>query len=317
MEGNLDFWLQQGTALRMIYEKAEPYLIWSQFTRPVQEEDNAFLYAYDSTGKASDSKKETPAHAKIGGDFPEIDMSRGAYVPSATESRGFQVRIKREMIRKEPKGISEVQRAYDTAGYWMAQYMNDSILSAITAGATTPTWTPTAVWSAATATPVDDLIALEAEMDREGYPYSLTDVFVNKTCWYELKRYLTSVDVGDQKQKTLYGVPEINKDQITIPVVGADVWKVKSGLADGYCLGIDRNNPAAETHFYVDPQFATETVEYETIINGERKVVEAQNLGFHFNQWTEKGSEDKILRFWVEHKTVVTEPYAALYDNGI
>ena len=36
-----------------------------------------------------------------------------------------------------------------------------------------------------------------------------------------------------------------------------------------------------------------------------------------FNQWTEKGSEDQILRFWVEHKTVVTEPYAALYDNGI
>lgn len=317
MEGNLDFYLQQGTALRLIYEKAEPYLLWSQFSRPVQETDNAFIYAYQDTSKSADAKKSTPAHAKIGGDFPEVDMGRGKYTPGLTESRGFQVRIKRNVIRKEPKGIDEVKRAYDTAGFWMSQYLNDSILTSITGGATTPTWTPTAAWSEATATPVDDLIRLEEQMDREGYAYSLTDVFVPKACWYELKGYLTSVDINAEKQRAIYGIPEIKKDQITIPVVGADVWKVKSGMTDGYALGLDRNNPCAETHFYNDPLFASDTVSYETVINGQKQMVEAQNLGFHFKQYVEESTEDQILRFWVENKTVITEPYAALYDSGI
>lgn len=316
LTGNLDFYLQQGTALRMIYEKAEPYLLWSQFIKPVQEDDNAFVYAYQDTSKSADAKKQTPAHAKIGGDFPEIDMSRGKYAPGLTESRGFQVRIKRDLIRKEAKGINEIQRAYDTAGFWMSQFLNDQILSSITSGATTPSWSPTALWSAATATPVDDLIRLEEQMDREGYAYSLTDAFVPKASWYYLKGYLTSADIDGAKQH-LYGTPNIRKDQITIPVVGADVWKVKSGMTSSYCLGLDRNNPCAETHYYIDPLFATDTVRYETVIDGKKQEVEAVNLGFHFKQYTEESSEDQILRFWIESKTVVTEPYAALYGSGI
>lgn len=317
LEGNLDFFLNQGTALRLIYERAEPFLLWSQFVRPVQDDKAAFLYRYDNVGMDSDPKKKKPAHVIVGGDFPEIDMSRPTVGSGLTESRGFMVRIKRNVIRDEPMGVSEVQRAYNFAGFWMARYMNDNILSAITGGATTPTWTPTAAWNAAGATPVDDLIGLEEQMEREGYPYSLTDVFVHKTNWYELKKYLTSVDINEAKQRLIYGVPEIKKDQITVPVCGADVWKVKSGLSEGYALGLDRNNPCAELHYYVDSKFGTDTVSYETVIDGTRQMVTAANLGFHFEQTEDPDNHDTKLKFWVESKAVVTEAYAALYDNGI
>jgi hypothetical protein len=317
LEGTLDFYLNQGTALRLIYEKAEPFLWATQYVRPVQDDKASFLYRYDAVGMDADPKKAKPAHVAIGGDFPEIDMSRPSVTTAMTESRGFMVRIKRQVIREEPQGISEVMRAYNFAGFWMARFINDAILTAITAGATTPSWTPTAVWSAATATPVDDLIRLEAAMERDGYPYRLTDCFVHKTNWYELKQYLTSVDIGDVKQRQFYGIPAITGDEIEVPVSGAVVHKCQTGMTEGYMLGLDRNNPCAELHYYVDSKFGTDTVSYDSVVNGARQRIKAANIGFHFEQLEDPNNHDTQLKFWVESKCVVTEAYAAQYDNGI
>ncbi len=318
LEGTTDFFLKQGTALRLIYEKAEPYLWATQFVRPIKDDKGSFIYRYDSAGKSGDSKKKKPGHAQIGGDFPEVDMSRPSATTAMTEARGFQVRIKRNTIRDEPAGVSEIQRAYNYAGYWMAQFVHDDILTVIKAGATTPTWTPGGgVWSLPASTPVDDLIKLEEQMEREGYAYALTDVLIHKTNWYELKGFLTSVDINEAKQRLIYGIPEILNDRIHIPVVGADVIKCKSGMTEGSILGLDRNNPSAELHYFVDPKFSTAKVQYETVINGQKQMVTADNIGLHFDTYEEQSSKDTILRFWVEDKVVVTEAYAAQYDTGI
>ncbi|MDP3563825.1 MAG: hypothetical protein Q8R70_04990 [Methanoregula sp.] len=317
LEGTTDFFLKQGTALRLLYERAEPLLSATKFVRPVQDDKDSFVYRYDNVGAASDPKKKKPGHAMIGGDFPEIDMSRATYAAGMTEARGFQIRIKRKTLRDEPKGVAEIQRAYKIAGYWMAQFIHDDVLAAIKAGATTPTWTPKAVWGDGSATPVDDLIRLEEQMEREGYTYALTDVLIHKTNWYEFKGYLTSADINEAKQRLMYGVPEIRKDSIHVPVVGADIWKIKSGMTEGYVLGLDRDNPCAELHYYVDPKFGSATVQYETIIDGKKQMVTADNVGFQFYTYEEQATNDQILRFSVESKAVVTEAYAALYDNGI
>ena len=317
IEGTTDFYLRQGTALRLLYERAEPLLWATKFVTPMKDDQDAFTYRYDGTGKAADPKKKRPAHAMIGGDFPEIDMSRGSIGSAATESRGFMVRIKRSTIRNEPKGVSEIQRAYRFAGFWLAQFIHDDILAGILAGATVPTWTPTAAWSEGTATPVDDLIRLEEQMERDGYPYALTDVLVEKANWFELKGYLTSVDVSDAKQRNIYGVPAIDRDTIHIPVVDADVIKCKTGIDHGRVLGLDRANPCAEYHYYVDEKFGSAQVQYEAIVDGKKQMVTADNLGIHFDTWTEKGTEDTLMKFWVENKVVVTEAFAALTDTGI
>jgi hypothetical protein len=318
MEGNLDFYLNQGTALRLIYERAEPFLLWSQFVQPVKDDHAAFVYRYDNVGKDSDPKKKQPAHVQIGGDFPEIDMSRPTVGSGMTESKGFSVRIPRNIIREEALGINEVQKAYKFAGFWMARYLNNNILTAMKAGFATASMTPTKPWQGTGsegATPVDDMIVLESEMDREDYAFAMTDAFVHKTSWYGMKRYLTSADINEAKQRLMYGVPSIKKDQITIPVVDSDLWKVKSGLTLGSFLGLDRNNPGVELHYYIDSKFSREEVQYEAIVNGVKQTTTAVNLGFHFEQLEDPKNHDTILKFWDESKPVVTQTYAGIYKS--
>ncbi len=145
----------------------------------------------------------------------------------------------------------------------------------------------------------------------------MTDCFVNKACWYELVEYLTAIDITDGKQKALYGVPQIGKDVIDVPVVNASVHKVMSGMTDGVLIALDRNNPAAETHYYVDTEFSQATVTYRTVVDRTPTNVTVPNIGIHYDQYVEDESKDTMLQFWVENKTVVTKPYGLLKDTGI
>jgi hypothetical protein len=198
----------------------------------------------------------------------------------------------------------------------VARFIHDDALAAIKAGATTPTWAPTAVWSAANATPFDDLRKFKNCMKREGYEYKVTDVLVDNTNYEELEGYLASIDVNEFKSKMIYGVPTVNRQTINIPLVG-NVTGVMSGMTEGTILGLDINNPCAELHYYVDPKFGSEKVTYETIVDGTKQMVTDDNLGFMYYTYEEQSTSDQILRFSVESKTVVTEAYAALYDSGI
>lgn len=315
VSGTNDRYLQKEVALPLIYEKMEPNLFWDKLTILKSEKSNAFQYQYDSAGRSGDAKKKTPPRFTQGSKFPELDRSRRSTASGLTESNGFAMRIPREVIRAEA-GKSEIMEAYETAGFWMAEWINTNIFTALYAGATDSTAT-SPVWSDASATPVANLITYDSDMDREGYPFRMTDFFLNKTGWYELKQYLTSVDIGDLKQKSMYGIPTITKDQINVPVVGSDIHKVMSGMTDGTFIACDRNNKAAEMHFYNDPKYSLAKVSYKTVIDNKPTVVSAQNLGIHFKQYEEDDTHDTLLQFWVENQTVVTKPYGLLYGDDI
>ena len=317
VSGTVDRYLQKGVALPLIYEIMEPNLIWAGMLRQVKEDSNAFMYQYDSAGKSGDARKQTPPLHVGGAKFPRLDKSRRTTASGLTQQNGFEIAIPRDVIRSTSRGPAEIQDAYDTAGFWMAEWINTNILSSLATGATTPTWTPTTTWDGATATPVDDLIRLGAQMDREGYPFRMTDCFVNKDEWYELKAYLTSVDVTDTKQTRMYGVPEMTADRIFIPVVGTNVHKVMSGMTDSYILAMDAKNPAAEIHFYNDPLFSQAKVTYKTVVDSKATTETVPNMGIHFYQYMEEDTKDTILQFWVENTTVVTKPFGLLYDSGI
>ena len=314
VSGTNDRYLQKGVALPLIYEVMEPNLIFSGMTRHIKEDTNSFMYQYVDS-KSSDSKKKTPPKLTLSARFPELDMSKKTTASGLLESNGFAMRISREVIRTEA-GKSQIMEAYETAGFWMAEWINTNILAALRAGATGGTGA-TANWSATTATPVNDLITWDADMDREGYPFRMTDGFTNKAQWYELVKYLTEIDINEDKQKTLYGVPEIAKDRIHVPVVAADVHKVMSGTTDGEMLMLDRNNPAAETHYYTDSAYSQARVTYRTVVDSTPQDVTVPNIGIHYKQYEEDDSHDTILQFWVENKTVVTKPYGLLLSTGL
>ncbi len=315
VSGTNDRYLTPGVALPLLFTVMEPNLIWGALTRHVKEDDDAFMYQY-APNKSADSKKKTPPKMAIGARFPELDRSRKVTTTGLLESNGFSMRIPHRVIRSKA-GKSEIMEDYEYAGFWMAEWINTNILTALLAGATASASAPTATWDQTTATPVKDLIGWDSDMDREGYPFKMTDGFTNKACWYELVQYLTEIDINEDKQKTLYGVPEISKDRIHVPVVDTDVHKVMSGMTDGTILMLDRNNPAAETHYYVDTEFSQAKVTYRTVVDRKPVDVTVPNLGIHYDTFVEQDSKDTILQFWVENKTIVTQSYGLLKDSAI
>jgi len=91
-----------------------------------------------------------------------------------------------------------------------------------------------------------------------------------------------------------------------------------SGMTDSYILGLDRNNVAAELHYYNDPAFSVPTFSYETMgATGGSVMKTVPNAGFNFYQYEEDDTHDTILQFWVENKTVVKKSYAISYGTGI
>lgn len=315
VSGTNDRFLRKDVAIRLAYEKAEPNLIWSEFVTMVPEQTNAFMYRYDSTGRSSDTKKQKPAPFTLGGTFPEVDRTRKVIASDLTATNGFSMRLPREVIRSVAQQ-NEIADAFSYAGYWIAEWINTSVITAMISGSTTPTWTPTAVWSSSDSTPVEDLRKLKYQMRRDGYPFRLSDVFVYIDNYAELEGYLTGIDLGGNKQERIYGLPG-GGDTCYIPVAGCNVHGIDTGISEGGCLGIDQKNPGAEFHYYNDPAFSTATISYDTIENGTTVRKTINNFGIHFNQFEENDTHDTILQFWCENKTVVTKPYGILYDTGI
>ena len=314
VSGTNDRFLRKEVAIRLAYERMEPDLVWTNFLPTIQEQTNAFMYMYDSTGKSADTKKEKPARYTQGGAFPELDRSRKITASELTKSNGFSMRVGREVVRSASTGVNEIMDCYNYAGYWLAEYINTSIITALIAGATTPTWTPTAVWSDATATPVEDLRLLKYCMRREGYPFRLTDAFVHIDNFKEYEGYLVNfpMTIG---QQSLFGLPD-GTDAIKTPI-GATLRGLDSGITEGGILGVDVNNPAGEIHYYNDPAYTMATFSYKTMENGSPITKSVDNIGIHFKQYEESDTHDTIMQFWIENKVVVTKPYGILYDTGI
>jgi len=314
--GTNDRYLRAGVAIPIAMKQMEPNLVFTNMIPAIKEDQNAFMYIANETNKSSDAKKKTPPLAEIGGKFPELDYTRPTLTAGLLESNGFSIRLLHNVVKQKIQGANEIMKAYETAGFWLAEWVNNAQVTALTAGATTPTWTPTAVWSG-TATPVEDLRLLKYQMRRKGYPYRLTDVFLHTDNFGELEGYLTSMDINSVKQERIYGMPGGTGDTIRIPIAGCNVTALDDGITEGYVLGVDGNRLGAETHYFIDPAFSVAKVSYTTIEDSKEVRKVAPNIGVHFRSYTEDESLDTILQFWVEQKTVVTQPYSILYDNGI
>jgi hypothetical protein len=299
-----------------IFEIMDPYLTFLDMLPKVQADSRSVRYKQESTSMSGDTLKNTPVTLTAGAKFPRVDISNVTISSALLNMQGIEVAVDRDAVRFA-EGVDQIARAYKRVAYWLAESINTNIGTTLTAGVTQGggDWTPTAVWSAATATPVDDLIRFESLLsDQEGYPYTLSDVYIHKTNYQELKGYLTSIDIGDFKQQQIYGLPNITPNEITIPVVGAKVHKMLSGISEGGILGIDAKNMPATIFFNNDPGFSRKTVTYKGS-DGQNKTI--NNFGFNFDSWVDPESKATIMQFWVDQVCTVMEPKSGLYDTGI
>lgn len=314
ISGQNEKFLRREFVVPTIFEIMDPYLVFLDIIPKIKADARAITYKQEPYSNSTDPKKKTPRARSPSSKWAYVEISQMEQKAGILNRQGIAVKVDEDAI-DFVEGIDEIQRAYNKVGFWLAENLNSSIATALIAGATTPTWTPVDYWSnyASTASPVKDLIALEEQMEREGYPYRFTDAFVNKTNWYELKQYLTAINVADGKQSGVLGMPETSKSIINVPVVGVDIHKLLSGIDEGGILALDRNNPAGTLFYNNSPRYSTETVSYKTR-DGAKSV---PNFGFNFNQYTDPETHEVIMQFWFDQTFVVKEPYAVLYDTGI
>lgn len=320
VSGTLDRYLQKGVALPLMYEKMEPYLQWGNWINLIPSADQSFTYLYDSTGKSSDSKKETPPKHSFPGKFPELDRSRRSISSEVLQEQGFAIRIPRSVILSTARGKAEIMDSFESAGFWMAEAINTSILTTLLACTSTGSIVGGSAWSGTTATPVQDLLTQGKAMRREGYPFRFTDGFVDEDDWYDLADNVTVYDADYQSKDKIFGIIDVSKDTIYIPAAKATVHLVMSGMTNGTLLGLDRNNKGAELHYFNDPEYSTAKVSYKSTdagTDGRPVNLTVPNMGIHFQKLYEEDTHDTVLQFWYNNKSVITKQYGFYRGTGI
>jgi hypothetical protein len=283
---------------------------------PIDQKTKAFMYRQDSTGMSSDTNKPSAIPYMVGADLPEVDIGPYTYTPDVTAKQGFAMRIPHDIIREEPAGLAEIKRAYDTAGFWLAEIVNTAAVTAMKSGAgSTSTFSPSAEWSATGANPRIDLLALKKDMKRAGYPYRLRHVYIHDDNMYELLKYLTEMDMPMDKMRDVYGAPTDSMETVVIPTIGV-VHGVSSGISEGAILGLDDAIPGTEMRYFNDPAFTIPEIRYKTIIEGKEVPQVAINRGIHYNVYVEPDTHDTVMQWWWEGKFVVTQPYALIYASS-
>lgn len=296
-----------------VFRIMEPELYFMDFLPQIQSSARSVWYKYEDTSAASDSKKQTPRLMTASAKFPKVSISQMQITAGVLNQKGFSIEIDRDAIT-QTEGIDEITRALERVSYWLAESVNTQIAAAFLAEGTAlaGAWAPTAAWSAATATPVDDLVRFRKNMRREGYPYRLTDVLVHNDNLVELQQYLTAIDISDAKQKQIYGLP--SDDAIEVPAAGCTVHGLMSSLSEGTIIGLDKNHAAGSLYYFIDPEFSQKTVTYE---NSEGKVIKTPNFGLSYNQYMDNVTHNTVIQLWMDYGLMFKEPYATINDSGI
>ena len=300
-----------------MYEIMNPLLAWTDIFPQVRATAPVVAYKQESTSDAADTKKQKPKLLTSSGQWTYVEISQFEMKAANLNKKGFAIKIDQDAL-DYVEGVDEIQRALRKTGYWIAEDYNTRISSAISASGTalSTNWTPTAVWSDANATPIADLEDLEDCFLREGYPYRLTDVFIHKDNFKELRKYLTSIDINEWKQQNLYGNPSGSSDRLNIPVAGVTVHRLLSGINEGSIIALDRNNPGMTIFYNQSPRYSAMGGTYETFANGQ-KVSKSLSFGFNMNKYFNNETHETVIQMWYDNAPVMLEPYAVATDTGI
>jgi len=315
ISGTNERFLQTPVILSEIMRVMEPNL---KFVEVIPMVDSGGMpVTYASKGSASgDAFKQTPAIHTASAKFPEVEITRMTKSTALLNKEGLAVRIDEDALRL-PAGKDMIMDAFQRAGYWIAEAVNSSIYSVIDGGSTDSGITVSGDWgSSADATPFEDLRNFKNAMKREGYPYRMTDIFLEMDNFDELEGYLANADITDTQRNMIYGKPVLNQDTIQIPLIGT-VHGLFSSITHGDFLGVDRNNPAAACFYWNDPKYSTASISYETVENGKRTTKTVPNFGLSTHQFFENDTHDTVIQLWVDNVTVVKDAYGIISENGI
>lgn len=312
ISGANERFLQTPVALSEIMRVMEPDLVFLDKVPFVDSGGETPTY-YSKGNKSADKKKQTPAMKTPSSRFPEVEISRMTKTSAVLNEEGLAVRLDKDAIKKK-SGIDMIMDAYQTVGYWMAEYLNSAVYTKLRAGGTDAGVVMTDWGNTANATPITDARKFKNSMKREGYPYRLTDAFVEMVNFNEMEGFLHESEIQQFRDAAM----NAEYSQIILPMEGKPTLVgLQSGITHGDILGIDRFHPAASVFYNNDPQFSTAQISYETMVNGQPSIKTVPNFGLSMHQYFEDDTHDTVLQFWFDQVTVVKDPYGILYDNGL
>lgn len=302
-----DKYLQKDFVEARIVTMIEPELQWMEFMPKVQVDSKAIWATKEPTTAATDTKRRKPRLRTAGSRFVKIGISNLEEISTTMASFGLEIRIDEDAIRF-PEGLDMINRAYTRAAYWLAQEVNEVIGTALVAGVyqlttgdkfydkSTPAWSDTT-----NRKPIGDLQLLLADMERDGYPYELSDVYLHKDNYDEMLAYLMSLSVDQGERQAIWGTPQFKAASIDLPVLGITAHRMRFAVAEGKVLGLDKRFSPATYYYSKNPKYPQAT---------------ENNIGFHLYKYEDDDTHDTVFQMWLEYGTLVKEPYAGAYYNG-
>ncbi len=284
----------------------DPELEWLNFMNKVQSTSKAIWTTKEIYNAKNDPKRRKPRIRTPGSKFVKVSVSQLTEISTTMATEGLEIRIDEDAIRYT-EGIDEIQRAYTKAAYWLVDSVNyqfgvalmGGVYPGTEAGFNSFSGKGTPAWSDLTGRkPVGDLMLLARDMERDEYPYELTDVYLNKTNYWELMDYLINLNVGVNEKKEIWGMPNTQSTQVSIPVVGnVKVHKMKSAITEGSILGLDTRFSPATFYYGINPKYPQAT---------------ENNMGFHVHRYEDDETHDTIIQMWLEFGILVKETYGGI-----
>lgn len=292
--------------LSEIFRVMEPSLKALDMIPKVDSGGQPIIYAREA-GKSADTKKQQPRTITPSGGFPEVGISRLTRTTAITSAEGLSVRIDSSAMRL-PSGKSIISDSLARIGYWMAEWLNTAVYAALDAGSTDDGIAPTAQWSAANATPLNDLVRFKNSMITSGRPYRMTDIFIDELNFSELEQFLVGSEIPAYREAAT-NMPMM--DELSLPIEGRPiVHRMIDGVTHGDMLGIDaRMAPQiASLYYHNDPAFGTPaTISFDTVEAGKPVTRTVPNFGLNVHTYFEDDTHDTIVQVWADTVPVVKD----------
>lgn len=212
---------------------------------PVQDLGGASTFSYftDTTSAEDDivaGKMSTPMIMSELGNLPKIDVSPISKKVGDTYEFGYKLEFSRNVTRE--KGfVDEILRAYDRAAYGMEKKINGDVLSAMDSYAAAPAISIGTTWDTS-ADICDNIDDMQTAFDQDGWDFELTDLYLHKTNYNELKKYYRNVE----------GIKFDPND-----VEGSRANNVKSSITEGTLYGLDNNIKPITIYKNTDSEYSS------------------------------------------------------------
>lgn len=314
ISGTNERFLNAPVVLSEIMRVMDPDLVFDGIIPYVDSGGEPVTYLLKNS-KSSDAKKQTPRLMTPSSKFPEVEITRMTKKSAILSEEGLAIRLDKDAIQKKA-GIDMIMDSFQTVGYWLAEYMNSKIYTALRAGGTDAGVTFSTWSTEATATPIKDCRLFKNKMKREGYPYRCTDMYVESDNFNEMEGFLHSSDIPAFREAAM-AVGDGNS--IVLPMAGKPTLTgMFSGITHGDILGLDRNHPGSSLYYNNDPQFSMPSISYETAgFDGVVKQKTVKNFGLSTHRYFEDDTHDTVIQIWMDYVVVTRDAYSVIKDDGI